>query len=165
MATKEMVWNIEVESVPYKIEFKKNQVSVNGREPVKLNKLKKTGNTWVTNYAIPLQDKEATLHISSFAQPVLSLDGRDCSTGEVYEPVKVPGWVWVFIVLHALNFFLLIGGAIGGAIQALVIYPMISVAANTKKKTSTRVLTCLGMWLLSTVVQFFLALGIASMMA
>lgn len=163
MAANENVWNIEVEGVAYKIEFIKNRVSVNGREPVKLNKLKRTGNTWVTNYSIPLQDKEAILHISSFAKPVLSFEGRDCRTKEVYEAVKVPGWIWVFIVLHALNFFLILGGAIGGAIQAMVIYPMISIAANQKKKTSTRVLICLGIWLLSTVLQFILALMIASL--
>ncbi len=164
MAANEMVWNIEVEGIPYKIEFKKNRVSVNGAEPVKLNKLKRSGNTWVTNYTIPLQNKEVILHVSSFAKTVLSLDGVDCSTQQPYEEVKVPGWIWVFIVLHALNFFLLIGGAIGGAIQVLVVYPMISVAANQKEKTSKRVLICLGIWLLSTVLQFILALAIASLL-
>ena len=39
MAAKEMVWNFEVQGIPYRVELKKNAISVNGAEPVKLNKL------------------------------------------------------------------------------------------------------------------------------
>ena len=164
MAAKEKVWNIEVEGVPYRITFAKNQVTVNSAEPVKLGKLKKTGNSWETHYSIPIADKEAVLHIKQFGAPVLSFQGRDCSTGEEYVPAKIPGWVWIFVVLHALDFFLLIGGAIGGALQVLVIGIMISVSTNQKKSTAVRVLTCLGIWLVSSIVQFILALGLLSIM-
>lgn len=163
MAAKEMVWNIEVEGIPYKIELKKNQVIVNGREPMKLNKLVKLGSTWETNYYIPLDGKEAILHVRQFSAPVLSFQGKDCSTGEEYVPLKMPGWVWVFIVLHAINFFILIGGAIGGVLQFFVAALMVSASANTKKKLSIRILSCVAIWLLSTVVQFILALGLASL--
>lgn len=40
--------------------------------------------------------------------------------------MTIPGWAWVFVVLHALNFFLLLGGAVGGAIQGVVIYLLYS---------------------------------------
>lgn len=163
MAANEMVWNIEVEGVPYKIELKKNKISINGREPMKLNKLLKTGNTWETTYRVPLDGKEALLHVRQFSAPALSFQGKDCSTGEEYVPMKVPGWVWIFIVLHAIDFFILIGGAIGGALQFLVIALMVSASANTKKKTSVRVLSCVAIWLLSTIVQFILALGLLSL--
>ena len=165
MAAKEMVWNIEVEGIPYRIVFNKNKVSVNNAEPVKLSKLAKTGNSFETHYSIPLAGKEAILHIKQFGAPVLSFEDRDCSTGEPYVPTKIPGWVCVFVVLHALDFFLLIRGAIGGAIQALVIGIMVSVASNTKKSTTARVLTCLGIWLASTIVQFVFALGLTLALA
>ena len=63
-----------------------------------------------------IEGKEAVLHITQFGAPVLSHNGRDCATGEKYVPRKVPGWTWVFTILHAIDFFLLIGWAIGGVI-------------------------------------------------
>lgn len=161
MAAKEKVWNFQVQGIPYRIELKKNQVSVNGAEPVKLNKLTRKSNLIETNYSIMIEGKEAVLHIRQFGAPVLSYDGRDCATGEEYIPVKMPGWTWVFIVLHVIDFFFLIGGAIGGVVQMLIIAAMASVASDTKMSTGVRVLACLGIWLVSTVVQFILAFGIA----
>lgn len=165
MAAKEMVWNFEVQNIPYKIELKKNTVSINNAEPVKLNKLSRKSNLLETNYSMMIEGKEAVLHIRQFSAPILSYDGRDCATGEEYIPVKIPGWVWVFVVLHALNFLFLVGGAIGAAVQMLVIAALAAVASNPKKTTGVRVLTCVGIWLLSTAVQFILALGIASLMS
>lgn len=163
MAAKEMVWNFVAQGVPYKIELKKDKVSVNDAEPVKLNKLSRKSNLIETTYSMMIEGKEAGIHIKQFGAPVLSYDGRDCATGEAYVPTKVPGWVWVFVVLHAIDFFVLIGGAIGGAVQVLIIAAMASVASNTKKGTGVRVLICAGIWLLSTALQFILALGIASL--
>lgn len=161
MAAKEMVWNFAVQGIPYRIELKKNKVSVNGAEPVALNNFTKKSNLIETNYSMMIEGKEATLHIRQFSAPVLSYDGRDCATGEEYIPAKVPGWTWVFIVLHAIDFFFLIGGALGGALQALIAIAMASIASNTKMSTGVRVLACLGMWLVSTVVQFIIAFGLA----
>lgn len=154
----EMVWNFEVQGIPYKVELKKNKVSINNGEPIKLTKLARKSNFWETHYSMMIEGKEAVIHIKQFGAPVLSYDGRDCATGEEYVPTKVPGWAWVFIVLHAADWFFLIGGAIGGAIQAVVIAAIASVSANTKKSTVTRVLVCLGIWLLSTAAQYVLAL-------
>jgi len=163
MAAKEMVWNFEAQGVPYKIEVKKNKVSVNGAEPVKLNKLAVKSNFLETNYTMMIEGKEAVIHIRQFGAPILSYDGIDCATGKEYIPKKVPGWVWIFVVLHAIDFFVLIGGAIGGMVQVLIITAMATAASNTKMATGVRVLICAGIWLLSTVLQFFLALGIASL--
>lgn len=163
MAAKEMVWNFEVQGVPYKIELKKNKVSVNGNEPVKLTKLARKSSLLETNYSIMIEGKEAVIHIRQFGTPILSYDGKDCATGEAYVPAKVPGWAWIFIVLHAINFFVLIGGAIGAALQVLIIAAMAAVAANTKKTTAVRVLACVGIWLLSTIVQVILAFWIVSL--
>ncbi len=161
MAAKEMVWNFEAQGIPYRIELKKNKVSVNRAEPVALNSFKRKSNFTESNYSIMIEGKEAILHIRQFGAPVLSYDGRDCATGEEYIPPKMPGWTWVFIVLHAIDFFFLIGGAVGGMVQFLIAAAMVTVASNTKMSTGVRVLACLGMWLVSTVVQFIMAFGIA----
>ena len=161
MAAKEMVWNFEAQGIPYKIELVKNKVSINGAEPVKLNKLSRKSNLLETNYSMMIEGKEAVLHIRQFGAAVLSYDGRDCATGVAYIPAKVPGWVWVFVVLHAMDFLFLIGGAIGAAVQFLVIAALATVSSDTNKPTSTRILLCTGIWLLSTVLQFILAFGIS----
>ncbi len=161
MAAKEMVWNFDAQGIPYKIKLKKNKVSINGAEPVALDMFKRKSNFIGVNYSIMIEGKEAILHMRQFGAPVLSYDGRDCATGKEYTPVKVPGWTWVFIVLHAIDFFFLIGGAVGGVVQALIAIAMATVASDTRKSTGVRVLACLGIWLVSTVVQFVLALGLA----
>lgn len=164
MAVKENIWNFEVQGVPYRVELKKNAISVNGAEPVKLNKLARKSSLTETHYSIMIEGKEAVLHIRQFGAAVLSYDGRDCATGEEYIPAKMPGWAWVFIVLHAVDFFFLIGGAIGGILQVFIITAIAAVASNRKKSTGVRVLVCIGIWLLSTIAQFILAVGIASLM-
>ncbi len=164
MAAKEMVWNFEVQGIPYRVELKKNAISVNGAEPVKLNKLAKKSSLTETHYSMMIEGKEAILHVRQFGAVVLSYDGRDCATGEEYIPAKMPGWAWVFIVLHAIDFFFLIGGAIGGILQVFIVTAIAAVSSNRKKSTGVRVLVCIGIWLLSTIAQFILAVGIASLM-
>ncbi len=164
MAAKEMVWNFEVQGIPYRVELKKNAISVNGAEPVKLNKLAKKSSLTETHYSMMIEGKEAVLHVRQFGAVVLSYDGRDCATGEEYIPAKMPGWAWVFIVLHVIDFFFLVGGAIGGILQVFIVTAIAAVASNRKKSTGVRVLVCIGIWLLSTIAQFILAVGIASLM-
>lgn len=164
MAAKEMVWNFEVQGIPYRVELKKNAISVNGAEPVKLNKLARKSSLTETHYSMMIEGKEAVLHVRQFGAVVLSYDGRDCATGEEYIPAKMPGWAWVFIVLHAIDFFFLIGGAIGGILQVFIVTAIAAVSSNRKKSTGVRVLVCIGIWLLSTIAQFILAVGIASLM-
>lgn len=164
MAAKEMVWNFEVQGIPYRVELKKNAISVNGAEPVKLNKLARKSSLTETHYSMMIEGKEAVLHVRQFGAVVLSYDGRDCATGEEYIPAKMPGWAWVFIVLHVIDFFFLVGGAVGGILQVFIVTAIAAVASNRKKSTGVRVLVCIGIWLLSTIAQFILAVGIASLM-
>ena len=136
MAAKEMVWNFEVQGIPYRVELKKNAISVNGAEPVKLNKLAKKSSLTETHYSMMIEGKEAILHVRQFGAVVLSYDGRDCATGEEYIPAKMPGWAWVFIVLHAIDFFFLIGGAVGGILQVFIVTAIAAVSSNRKKSTA-----------------------------
>lgn len=158
MAAKTFSWNIDVEGIPYKVVFEKNQITINSGAPLKLKQLKKVGSSMVeTSYALPIENQDVVLHIRQSMEPILSVRGKDCTTGEEYVPLKVPGWAWIFVALHLLNFVFLIGGAVGGALQAAVIIFIMAASANPKKSTGTRVLICAGIWLLSTVLQFLLA--------
>ncbi|MBR4085180.1 MAG: hypothetical protein IKK33_12960 [Lachnospiraceae bacterium] len=155
---KELVWNIIVDDMPYVIKLVGNKVIVNNSEPIKYTKLKKAvGEGKGANYELPVGYKTAILRISSYAAPVLTLDGRDCSTGEFYEAPKMPWWVWIHVVIHALGFVFLIGGAIGGAIQGGVIMIMMSVSAQKQKSTIYRVAVCTGILFVSLIAQFLLA--------
>lgn len=154
----EPIWNIVVDDVPYIIKLKGNKLIVNDNEPIKYTKLKKAVNAGKgANYEVPIGNKTAILCISTYSAPVLILDGKDCSTGLPYEAPELPGWAWIFIIIHALGFFFLVGGAIGGAIQGGVIVIMMSVASQRQKSTVSRVATCSGILIVSLIIQFLLA--------
>lgn len=162
MATKEKIWNIIVDEVPYKIEFSKNKVTVNDDTAVPVRKLNKESHAFDTKYFIPVGDKTAELHIKPMSDPVLSYEGKNCETGEIYAPIPFPKWGWIFVVLHGINFFLFVGGAIGGALYAVWLTLNAGIAMNEKKTGRTRVLQCIGIWLVATIIEFIIALFIAS---
>ena len=165
MAAKTYSWNIVVDEVSYKIELTKNKVSVNGADPVKLNKFKQQAKYPHMEYYIPVGSREVVLNIPQGKEPVLTMDGRDCVTGEPFEMVPMPKWAWVFIVLHIINYFLLIGGAIGGALAAGLSATSISIASNTKMSTGKRVGICVAIWLVASVLELLLAVRIGMMMS
>lgn len=164
MAAKTFSWNINVDEVSYRIELMKNKVTVNGGEPVKLNKLKQQSKYPNMEYYIPVGSKEVVLNVRPGGEPVLTMDGRDCVTGEPFELVAMPKWAWVFVVLHGLNFFLLIGGAIGGACFGGLSALTISLASNREMSKGKRIGICVAIWLVATVIEFVLALVIAGLL-
>jgi len=68
----------------------------------------------------------------------------------------MPVWAYIFFVLYLGNFLIIIGGAIGGALNALFAYRSASIASNYEKKTAVRVLSCLGLWIASVVIEIIL---------
>ena len=151
---KEFVWNIVEEDVPYIIKLVGNKLTVNNNAPVKYTKLNKAVTEGKgANYEVPVGNKTAILRINSYAAPVLTLDGRDCSTGEIYEAPKLPWWVWIFVVIHALGFVFLVGGAVGGAIQGCVIVLLMGVASQKNKSTWLRVALCTAILAISFIAQ------------
>lgn len=69
----------------------------------------------------------------------------------------MPVWVYIFFVLYLGNFLFIIGGAIGGALNALFAHRSGSIASNYEKKTIVRVLSCLGLWVASVIIEIILA--------
>ncbi len=159
MAAKEKVWNVTVEETSYKVTMSGNKISVNGGEPVKFTTLKKAvGEGKGSNYIVPLGNQHAILRVHTFGGVALTMDGKDCMTGEAYEPPKTPWWIWIHVVLHALGFFFLIGGAIGGAIQGGVIFLMLGIASDNHKSDSYKIGVCTAILAVSLIAQFALAL-------
>ncbi len=158
MAAQSYSWDVNVDGGIYKVEFEKNKISINGGEGVKLNKFKSKSMFPNSQYFLPLGNKEAVLNIRQGGAPVLTIDGRDCNTGEPFELSKMPGWGWVFIVLHVINFFMLIGGAIGGALCGGLCVVSAGIASNGEKTTGKRVAGCVILWLVASVVELILAI-------
>ncbi len=158
MAVKEKIWNVVVDEVPYKVTLAGNKISVNNGEPVKFTKLEKAiGEGKGSNYIVPLGNEEAILRVSTYGGVALTMDGKDCLTGKEYEAPKAPWWVWIHVVIHALGFIFLIGGAIGGAVQAGVDIMMLSVASDNSRNETMRIAICTGILVISLVLQFVLA--------
>ena len=49
-------------------------------------------------------------------------NGIDCKTGQPFVEVVMPKWIWVFWAIYIADFFLFLGGALGGAINAAASY-------------------------------------------
>ena len=154
---KQKHWNIMIEDTPYEIDFHKNKISINGGPYTKLGPLKKGSNVFHGENGVFLDDKMLILHTQPLADPVLTYEGYNCETNELYIPAEFPKWGWIFIVLQGINFFFLIGGAIGGILAALFIWPTIGIAMKKSKNVVIRVLQCLGIWILSFILEFILA--------
>lgn len=152
---KEILWNVVVDEMTYLVKLIGNKVVVNNNEPIKYTKLKRVAGKGA-NYEVPLGGRIAILHISTYAAPVLTLDGKDCSTGELYEEPQLPWWIWILIVLHVFGFIFLIGGAIGGAIQGCVIIVLMNVSSRKHKNEATRIGLCVGITAISLFVQYLL---------
>lgn len=78
---------------------------------------------------------------------------------------NMPKWGFIFIVLYVVNFAFLMGGAIGGALNAGFAYRSAQIAANYEKSTGRRVFACVGLWILSVILEIFLVIIISSLFA
>jgi hypothetical protein len=154
---KEIVWNVVVDEMTYLVKLIGNKVVVNNNEPIKYTKLKRVAGKGA-NYEVPLGGRIAILHISTYAAPVLTLDGKDCSTGELYEEPQLPWWIWILIVLHVFGFIFLIGGAIGGAVGAVFSFTSLLLTKKAEKPLF-KILIGIGVFVVNALVAF----GIASL--
>ena len=159
---KQKHWSIIIDDTPYEIDFYKNKISINGGPYSKLGALAKSSNLFHGANAVSVGDKMLMLHTQPMAEPVLTYEGLNCETNEPYTPAEFPKWGWIFIILHGINFFLLIGGAIGGILVALFLWPTAGIAMNKNKSTVTRVFQCIGVWLVATIIEFIIALFMIS---
>ncbi len=161
---KKQSWNVQINGFPYTIEASVKEVSVNPGETASFKKFKKSGSMFDQIYEIPVDGTSVYLHIDFFGKRTLVVDGIDCNTGEAFVPFKMPGWGWIFVILHAINFFMLVGGAIGGVLAVLMLGLTARIASNSKDKTAVRVWKCIGLWLLATVLEFIFAVFLVTLL-
>ena len=85
------------------------------------------------------------------------VDGKNVENGQKYEVTQIPKWAYVFVALYVVNFFLIIGGALGGAINMASAVISATIASNTKKNAAIRVIACILIYVVVTVLSFFFA--------
>ena len=152
-------WDVKIDEQMYNVELSGKKLKVNG-EVLKLKQYRKKMGLIHEEYEVPVGSKKALLVIRSMGTPQLVIDNRDCATGEEYVPVKIPGWAYVFVVLHCIN---LINGAIGWLMVVVGLTLTTSVSANRKLNTALRIVLDLVILVLAYVVVFgvaFLAAGL-----
>ena len=129
-------WNVKIDDRMYNIKVKGRQLKVNG-ENIKLRKYRKKTGLVHEEYEIPVGSKKALLVLRNMGGTVLVIDNKDCATGEEYVPMKIPGWAYIFIVLHCVSF---IGGALGAFLAVVGITLTASVSSNQKMNVFIRVI-------------------------
>lgn len=152
-------WDVKIDEQMYNVELSGRKLKVNG-EALKLKQYRKKMGLIHEEYEVPVGSKMALLVIRSMGAPQLVIDNKDCATGEEYVPVKLPGWAYVFVVLHCIN---LINGAIGWLMVVVGLTLTTSVSANRKLNTALRIVLDLVILVLAYVVVFgvaFLAAGL-----
>lgn len=155
---KSQTWNVMADDFTYRVEISAKGVTVSPGEEFKIRKLKRRGNMFDQIYEVPVAGHTAELHMDFMGKKTLVYEGIDCATGAAYIPFKMPAWGWVFVVLHAINFFLLIGGAIGGVIDVLLLGWTAKIAGNSQAKILTRVLKCIAIYVIATIIQLLLVI-------
>lgn len=99
MAAKQYLWNVEIDEIPYKIEYVKGKVSINNGEAVSLNKFRHNSKLGSSEIFIPVGDKELVMYSGNFGV-VLTKDGKNCLTGEPFTPPVMPsgyGFLWYYM--------------------------------------------------------------------
>ena len=144
MATKTQTWNVTtVNGVTTRVDINAGKVvnsgkiSINGGEEADLNAFlnPQESNKLENVYDIPLPDGEMVkLYRDNFGA-TLTYMGKDVLTGEEYTKAKVPGWLWVFLVIYVVEFLTMFNGALGGVLYACAFF--IGYGICRKKNLST----------------------------
>lgn len=152
-------WNVKIDEKTYGVELKGKKLLING-EDLKLRKYRKKTGLIQEEYEVPVGPKNALLVIRSMKEPLLVIDNKDCATGEDYVPEKLPGWAYVFVVLHCIN---ILNGVLGAVFAVIGIGLTTSVSCNKKFNIAVRILLNLAILILAYAVVFgiaFLAAGL-----
>ena len=154
-------WDVRIDGNGYYIELKNNKkLSING-EALKLKDyVKKTGLVH-TEYELQLGSKTALLVLMSMNQPHLYIDNRDFETGQEYTPLKIPGWAYIFMVLHCINF---LNGALGGAMAVVGLTVTTYISCNRNMNIIIRLLLNIALLVLIYGIVFGVAFLLAGLL-
>ncbi len=148
------LWNVKIDEQMYNLELKGKKLLVNG-EDIKLKKYRKKTGLIHEEYEFPLGSKTAFLDLRNMNASVLVIDNKNCDTDEEYVPIKTPGWAYIFVVLHCLNF---LNGALGAAFAVIGIMLTVSISSNRKMNVVVRVLLDLAILVVAVIAIFAVAL-------
>ncbi|MCR5508877.1 MAG: hypothetical protein K6F34_09325 [Lachnospiraceae bacterium] len=147
-----------------KVAWEKKNIRVNDGEPVKLTSLKSAESSVLeTVYEIGIGNGEsAKLCLSTLngKNKILTYNGRDVETGMEHEIPVVPNWIYVFFALFIVNWFLIVGGALGVLINMGGFALCGKVASKQDKSTGYRVLMCAIIYVGFTLLGLGLAIGL-----
>ncbi|MBO4637058.1 MAG: hypothetical protein J5685_07920 [Clostridiales bacterium] len=155
-------WNYtDSMGMSHTVTLEKNKVSIDGSDPVKISKYRsKESNMIVSVYQIPNDQGDDLKLCIKGKEPVLARNGINVATGEKYAPEKMPGWIWVFYILFIAEFFLVMGGALGGVFNGSGAFVCSAVAVNKKMNGVARFFVCLGVFIAFSVLEVILAIAI-----
>ncbi len=147
-------WDVLADGTQHRVALEEGWLWVDENAALPLRKYQKRTHLREQEFLIPVGDKKASLHILSQkdSAPVLSFEGRNCATGGEYRVAMPPGWAWTFAVLYILNWLLIVGGAIGGAIWSVCAWFTMRIAADGQTSTVKRVLISIGIYVITTIV-------------
>ena len=129
-------WNFTEGENSYNVTFEKNKlISVNGSEPVKIAKLK---------------SKE-----SNILEAVYDVDLGDGKIAKLC--MRKKEFTLVFEVLYIVNFFVVMGGALGACVSLIGAVVSATIASNKKMNGVVKVICCIALYAVLTVVSFFVA--------
>ena len=157
-------WNFTEGENTYNVVFEKNKlISVNGSEPVKISKLKsKESNILEAVYDVDLGDGKVAKLCMRKKEFTLVYDGKNVENGQPYEITNVPKWAFVFEVLYIVNFFLIMGGALGVCVSLIGAMVSATIASNKKMNGAIKILSCIGLYVVLTVISYFVASSLAA---
>ena len=159
-------WNFTTDGEKnYNVVFEKNRyVSVNGSEPVKIAKIRAKENSVLENvYDVDLGDGQVAKLCVKKNQAALVYNGKDVNTGATHEIKDVPKWVYIFEGLYILNFFLIMGGALGVVVSMASMLASASIAVNKKMNTVVKILLCIILYVVVTIISYTVATGLTSL--
>lgn len=153
--TKKYGWNVQIDGVQYLVEYMKGSIFINGGEAFKLRSLERTGTLRKDkqlSYTVPLAGKELNLVISAVSGISLIMDGMDLGT--------YPDGV-VFYVLYFIEYWGIMGGAIGGLLLGTAAVVTFMVAKSEKLSTGVKLVICIALYVVATALELVIRSALA----
>lgn len=156
--TKKYGWNVQIDGVQYLVEYMKGSIFINGGEAFKLRSLERTGTLRKDkqlSYTVPLAGKELNLVISAVSGISLIMDGMDLETypDGAGANQKAPAWIVVFYVLYFIEYWGIMGGAIGGLLLGTAAVVTFMVAKSEKLSTGVKLVICIALYVVATALE------------
>ncbi len=146
-------WNVTVDGEGYEVKYINNKkIIINGKELLLKNYPKNLTMT-TTEYEIPLGSRKALLIIKSLNSAQLILNGVNCESEEenTAEPAELPKWIYIFVILHCVNF---VNGLSGCAMAILGIGSIKLIFDSRKLSEKRQILVDLVILLLLYALSF-----------